>query len=300
MPKICGKIRNVTIALPEGFALFGQNVDDYPRHHFNYPVFSRPADKWGLQVRFAGEDEYIYGCWRERRNSDTFALEFVQEGEFEYIENGRRFECLPGDLFIVHPGSDTRMSALTEYGRKFTISMTGTSLLPLLNSLNLMQVSMFHVRKEEHIRGLFLELFTLLEKKPEGFPTEASILAYRILLELSSDHEYTEYPELLCRILNYMAERFNTPISISMLCREFKISSGTVYRLFRTYLKTSPIDYLIEERMKVARSLLLESHTPIKDIAFQVGYENQLYFSSEFRRVCGSSPRDFRKKGMQL
>ena len=281
MPKICGKIRNVTIALPEGFALFGQNVDDYPRHHFNYPVFSHPADKWGLQVRFAGVDEYIYGCWRERRNSDTFALEFVQEGEFEYIENGRRFECQPGDLFIVHPGSDTRMSSLTEYGKKLTISMTGTSLLPILNSLN-------------------LELFTLLEKKPEGFPNEASILCYRILLELSSDHEYTEYPELLSRILNYMAERFNTSISISALCQEFKISSGTVYRLFRTYLKSSPIDYLIGERMKIARSLLLESNTPIKDIAFQVGYENQLYFSSEFRRICGSSPRDFRKKGMQL
>ena len=158
----------------------------------------------------------------------------------------------------------------------------------------------FHVRKEEHIRGLFLELFTLLEKKPEGFPNEASILCYRILLELSSDHEYTEYPELLSRILNYMAERFNTSISISALCQEFKISSGTVYRLFRTYLKSSPIDYLIGERMKIARSLLLESNTPIKDIAFQVGYENQLYFSSEFRRICGSSPRDFRKKGMQL
>ena len=300
MPKICGKIRNVTIALPEGFALFGQNVDDYPRHHFNYPVFSHPADKWGLQVRFAGLDEYIYGCWRERRNSDTFALEFVQEGEFEYIENGRRFECQPGDLFIVHPGSDTRMSSLTEYGRKLTISMTGTSLLPILNSLNLMQISMFHVRKEEYIRGLFLELFTLLEKKPEGFPNEASILCYRILLELSSDHEYTEYPELLSRILNYMAERFNTSISISALCQEFKISSGTVYRLFRTYLKSSPIDYLIGERMKIARSLLLESNTPIKDIAFQVGYENKLYLSSEFRRICGSSPRDFRKKGMQL
>ena len=107
MPQIFGKIRNVKSSLPEGHSLFGQNVDDYPRHHFIFPVMSPPAESWGLQVQFGGRDEFIYGCWRERRNSLTFALEFVREGVFEYIANGQRYECHPGDLFIVHPGADS-------------------------------------------------------------------------------------------------------------------------------------------------------------------------------------------------
>ena len=68
MPQIFGKVRNVKSMLPEGHSLFGQNVDDYPRHHFIFPVMSPPPESWGLQVQFAGRDEFIYGCWRERRS----------------------------------------------------------------------------------------------------------------------------------------------------------------------------------------------------------------------------------------
>jgi len=53
---------------------------------------------------------------------------------------------------------------------------------------------------------------------------------------------------------------------------------------------------VIRLRMKHARTLLLENRLPVKQIAEQVGYANALYFSSEFRRNCGMSPREFRRK----
>lgn len=300
MPQIFGKIRNVKSSLPEGHSLFGQNVDDYPRHHFIFPVMSPPPESWGLQVQFAGRDEFIYGCWRERRNSLTFALEFVREGVFEYIANGQRYECHPGDLFIVHPGADERMSVLTEYGMKYTVSMVGSSLMSLLNSLNLMSVAQFRVRSEQKVAGMYEELFALLERRPAGFANELSVRAYALLLELSSDLGSGEYPEQLLRIVNFIKENFNQPLTIDGLCGEFGISSGSLFRLFRTHIGKAPIDFMIEERMRAARSFLLESRAPIKTIAYRVGYASQLYFSAEFRRVCGMSPRDYRKKNMQM
>ena len=44
MPQIFGKVRNVKSMLPEGHSLFGQNVDDYPRHHFIFPVMIPPPE----------------------------------------------------------------------------------------------------------------------------------------------------------------------------------------------------------------------------------------------------------------
>jgi AraC-like DNA-binding protein len=49
-------------------------------------------------------------------------------------------------------------------------------------------------------------------------------------------------------------------------------------------------------RWAVARKLLDFSHESIKAVAFQVGYSNPLYFSTEFRRLVGESPRNYRQR----
>lgn len=275
--------------------LYGQDVGPFPRHHFTRLRSQIPPENQALQVSFGGLDEFILGAWRTRKNSNTFALEFVQQGVYEFIQNGKRYECAPGALFIVHLGKDSTMRCLTEYAQKKTISLAGTSLASLLNSLNLAETDVIS-SVSEIIDELFESTFTLLKECPGGFQKELSVLAYRILLELSGNNEQQNYPEMLRRILHFIEENFATDISIDLLCREFGVSSGTVFRLFREHLKESPIDYVIGLRMRIARCLLLERDVTIKDIAYRTGYRNPLYFSSEFRRIYGLSPREFRKQ----
>ncbi len=276
--------------------LFGKNIGDYPLHHFQYPYLSIQPEEWSLQVKFAGRDEFIRGCWRERVNSDTFALEFVQQGIFEYRENGNNYICNPGDLFIVHKGADSRMGLRSDYGMKYTVSLAGKSLQGLLESFELHKTSVLSIRNKEKIRNVFETIFSILSERKDGCEKELSVAAYRILLEISLDREYKKLPDELSRIISYMKKNLSEKISIERLCHEQNIGYNQLFTLFRTHLSKSPIDYLISERMNAARSLLLSSTYSVKKIAAEVGYENPLYFSTEFRRINGISPKEYRQK----
>ncbi len=290
-----GKITNVRFKNRNGCRLYGQNVGDFPKHHFSYLISPIPPENWALQVSFAGPDETVSGFWRARENSDLFSLELIQSGTYEFTQNEKKYDCVPGDLFLVQPGGNSCMRTTSGYSVKKTVSIAGTSLTAILNSLNLAQVDVIR-NVPDRIEGIFDTIFQLMEKRPEHYLHDLSVQAFHLLLELSERCESQEYPELLNRMLSYLEGCFGSPITIEHLSRRFGVSSGTVFRLFRDHLKTSPIDYIIRLRMRHARCLLLEEKYSIKDIADRVGYRNQLYFSGEFHRICGMSPREFRKK----
>ena len=55
----------------------------------------------------------------------------------------------------------------------------------------------------------------------------------------------------------------------------------------------TPIQFLISQRINYAKNLLQNKSMPIKEIAILCGYQNQLYFSNDFRKHTGLSPREF-------
>ena len=84
--------------------------------------------------------------------------------------------------------------------------------------------------------------------------------------------------------------------TIDELTSHFHLSAATLHRLFRRTLGVSPIHYQLNRKMEAARRLLLATEEPVKEIAFRLGYSNALYFSAEFRRFTGESPRNFRRR----
>lgn len=52
-------------------------------------------------------------------------------------------------------------------------------------------------------------------------------------------------------------------------------------------------------RIERAKSLLLETDTPVYEIAFMVGFEDEKYFSKLFREVVGRLPTEFRAVGVR-
>ncbi|HSH93678.1 MAG TPA: helix-turn-helix transcriptional regulator, partial [Roseimicrobium sp.] len=64
----------------------------------------------------------------------------------------------------------------------------------------------------------------------------------------------------------------------------------------KTAIGTSPIDWLRRERINQAKRRLIESDDPIKEIARQVGYADQFFFSKDFKHVTGFTPTEFRQR----
>jgi AraC-like DNA-binding protein len=67
-------------------------------------------------------------------------------------------------------------------------------------------------------------------------------------------------------------------------------------KLFKEEMGRTPKHYLISERMKRAKQMLLEGQT-LGDIAEQLKYTSIHYFSHQFKKETGLTPSEFRQQG---
>lgn len=276
--------------------LGGIDVGKYPQHHFLYD-HTPPLESWPLRIDFAGTDEWVKGCYRFRENSEIFAVEFVRVGHFRFVQDGAEFPAGPDTVFLVRPGCDVEMACeIDSSAMKRTVCITGPLLEPLLETLGLARVNLIPIRNPGELDLCFDEAVRLLRERPDDFAVRSSILLYRLLHLLSLDSRQERMPEPLTAVLRYLDRNLGGSATIDELAERFHLSAATLHRLFRRHVGISPIHYLIQRKMEAAKRLLLTTEEQIKEIAFRLGYSNALYFSSEFHRFQGESPRDFRRR----
>lgn len=73
------------------------------------------------------------------------------------------------------------------------------------------------------------------------------------------------------------------------------MSVSGLEKLFKRKFRMTPGEYRQNCRVEQAKYLLKHTENSLKEIAYQLGYCNPYYFSSEFRRMTGFSPSSFRK-----
>ncbi|MEU5342092.1 AraC family transcriptional regulator [Streptomyces sp. NPDC020766] len=84
------------------------------------------------------------------------------------------------------------------------------------------------------------------------------------------------------------------PWTLKELAAISHMSRSAFASSFKGRVGTTPLDYLIQWRMSLARDALSHGTRTISELAFMIGYKSESAFSSAFRRVVGSSPKQFR------
>ncbi len=87
---------------------------------------------------------------------------------------------------------------------------------------------------------------------------------------------------------------YRTPHRPADYAELLHVTPKTLGRLVRKWLGKTPTD-LIRERILKHRWQLLHTLRPVKEIAREVGFDDELYFSRFFKRATGYSPLFFRE-----
>lgn len=93
----------------------------------------------------------------------------------------------------------------------------------------------------------------------------------------------------------YMMQNVNKCIRIKDLASHVKMSESHLSKIFRQKTGTSPIDYFIDLKMQEAIRLLSNKSLRIKEVAFELGYDDPYYFTRIFTKQIGISPATFLK-----
>lgn len=150
--------------------------------------------------------------------------------------------------------------------------------------------------------ALFSEIFQNLER---GYSLETleyiNLMLPYLLSTFTHLKQYRMRNESLTKdpvnqLINYMLENIQSKFKLEELAMVVKLSASHLSRLFSARTGHSPIDYFIQLKIQRSCRLLDNSDLSIADISREIGFEDQFYFSRQFRKVMNMSPRDYRKR----
>ncbi|MGI0528884.1 response regulator transcription factor [Treponema socranskii] len=93
---------------------------------------------------------------------------------------------------------------------------------------------------------------------------------------------------------NYIKEHYAENISLTTLSERLCYNTAYLSKLIRKNCKRNFMDMLIRTRMEKAKELLRTTEETIARIAAKVGYNDEGYFITAFKKEIGCSPADFR------
>lgn len=94
--------------------------------------------------------------------------------------------------------------------------------------------------------------------------------------------------------ISFMENNLDRTVSIKELLDISNMSESSLLRAFKKITGTSPLDYHLKKRMNTACSQLRNSDTAITMLAYDLGFTDSNYFSRQFKKVIGETPRNYR------
>lgn len=122
------------------------------------------------------------------------------------------------------------------------------------------------------------------------------IQAVRIKKEKQQEAQQISKDKIYHQIEVLLDSHFTTQSSPEFYIEQLEVSQTTFNRLCKKHFKHSFITLLNLKRVASAKNKLFLTNLPIKDIAYQVGYNDPLYFSRVFKKHSGISPKEFREQ----
>jgi len=149
---------------------------------------------------------------------------------------------------------------------------------------------------------LFDEIFNNLSK---GFHDEnleyvnfcfGHLLATFIYASKTSDDFADESNPVIRKSIEYMNKNLNQKLSLNHISKEAGYSPTYFTTLFKKETNYSPLSYFSHLKIVKACEFLDYTRIKVKEISFTLGYTDPYYFTKDFKKKMGMSPRQYRKR----
>jgi transcriptional regulator GlxA family with amidase domain len=93
----------------------------------------------------------------------------------------------------------------------------------------------------------------------------------------------------------WAAERLHEPLDVAAMAVHANVSPRTFARRFREETGTTPLQWLLNQRVQEARRLLEQTDLPIDAVAWQAGFGTAASLRDHFRRATATTPTAYRR-----
>lgn len=231
----------------------------------------------------------------DRVKRNTLSMSLITLGNAAYEQEGRTGTVEAGQIFLAQKGcSQTLRTGNAGFMHKRSVILDGAFLDTLVSSVGLTDVDVITPRGVAGMIRLFRRSHRMLVERPDGLPVELPAHALRILLACAESRA-PDMSRPLRQAMKFIDANLHRPIAAAEIARATGVSARHCGRLFHAHVGCSPLEFCIRQRLALARNKLVNTRQSVKEIAASLGYDNQLYFSAQFRQRVGVCPSAYRR-----
>ncbi|MEZ4788364.1 MAG: AraC family transcriptional regulator, partial [Flavobacterium haoranii] len=93
--------------------------------------------------------------------------------------------------------------------------------------------------------------------------------------------------------VEYIRQNITENINIKDLSDKACMSSTSFYRYFKRELGVTPVEFILNEKIKFAKKLLKNPGIQINEVSFASGFEDSNYFIRLFKKYEGVTPKQY-------
>lgn len=267
-------------------------------------------DKLSIRVSSNADDlptEVLEKLLQPHRKSIYF-FAFLDNGSLTHKVDLNDVTITSGQLFFVFPNQIHTASAQKksiEYV-KLIIDQNCLSLLPkqfsfLLNPLN-SQIISFDSEQKERVKMLFKILANILHSDSKAKDADIILAHLNSLLtefntayftsvskEHSQSSKLSKFIEFKIAVETNLTEQH----SVSAIADNLAVTTNNLYNIVKEFSGASPKEFITNRLMLEAQRKLYYSKSSIKELAYELGFNDPDYFSRLFKKTTGKNVSDY-------
>ena len=215
------------------------------------------------------------------------------------FDSGEHFTLMPGDVIYLPKGSSYFVKSNPEFVCD-TDAESGTYAINFeLLEEGERRPFVIHVKGRDALVSALSKAEVAWNKKEVGFSEVCFASLYNIIRLLKKEiSRYSQKSKMINTIapaLDFIDKNYRSSnIQMSDLASISGISEAYLRRIFNLVFSVSPVVYVKNLKINYAKSLLLLGEHSVTEVSVMSGFNDTAYFSREFKKATGVSPREYK------
>ena len=247
--------------------------------------------------------------------NDFIITSMIRGKKVMHLFDDPAFDYLPGETVIV-PANQTMVIDFPEASTDsptqcIALAVDAAYINNTLNYLNgfyndkeepqewKLQFNQYHFDNDNEVSDLINKLIRLCNSYETTKNVYADLNLKELLIRLvQSQHLHQVETEIthgtnqtrLQFVIHFIHEHLTDKILVNQLCRKAYLSRNHFFKWFREQFGVTPLEYINQQRIKLAKQLLAEQQKSVTTISSLCGFTDVNYFVRTFKKSEGITP----------
>jgi len=257
--------------------------------------------EYNIYPPLVGHPDKYYFQPQKGRALTEFQLVYITKGEGKfYTDKTKVVDVKEGDIMLIMPGLWHSYAPNPKIGwNEYWIGFKGEVMdLRTRNGFLNIENGIFKVGLRDEIVKLYQQAISVATTESTAYQQVLAGIANLILgltMAYDKEQQFENYTVVqMTKAKMIIRENIYAKITPEEIAATLNMSYSWFRKTFKEFTGFSPAAYIQKLKLQAAKDALISSSHSVKEIAYNLQYDNSEYFSTQFKKHIGVSPKDFR------